>query len=64
MWVIKQNENMIDAIGIECNMKKVLSLGPNRTVEVWPNSLADLNVWWVTSLLHSESMQNNHELFM
>ena len=25
--------------------KKVLSFGPNRTVEVWPNSSAETNVW-------------------
>ena len=29
--------------------KKVLSFGPNRTVEVWQNSLAKPNVWSVTT---------------
>ena len=46
-----------DAIGIECNtkkkfcvlQKKVLSFGPNRTVEVRPNSSAEPNVRSVTS---------------
>ena len=45
-----------DAIGIECNtkkkfcvlQKKVLSFGPNRTVEVRPNSSAEPNVRSVT----------------
>ena len=41
-----------DVIGIECNtekkfcvlQKKVLSFGPNHTVEVWLNSSAEPNV--------------------
>ena len=51
-----------DAIGIECSTKKkfcvlpkkVLSFGPNRTVEVRPNSSAESNVRSVTttSTLH------------
>ena len=35
--------------------KKVLSFGPNRTVEVRPNSLAKANVWSVTMALLSDS---------
>ena len=31
--------------------KKVLSFGPNRTVEVRPNSLAEPNVWSITNSL-------------
>ena len=49
---------MKDAIDIECNtkkkfcvlQKKVLSFGPNRTVEVPPNSLAEPNFQSVTSM--------------
>jgi hypothetical protein len=47
-----------DAIGIECNtkkkfcvlQKKVLPFGPNRTVEVRPNSSAEPNFWSVTTV--------------
>ena len=35
--------------------KKVLSFGPNRTVEVRLNSLAELNVWSVTKT-HNEHL--------
>ena len=32
-----------------CSAEKVLSFGPNRTVEVWPNSSAEPNVWLITT---------------
>jgi hypothetical protein len=59
MLVIKQKKKIWkDAIGIECNtknqfcvlQKKVLSFGPNRTVEVQPNSSAEPNVRSVTTM--------------
>ena len=31
--------------------KKVLSFEPNRTVEVWPKSSAEPNVWSITKLV-------------
>ena len=58
MWVIKQNKNMKGCHWhkIWCEkkfcvlQKKVLSFGPNRTVEVRPNSSAEPNVRSITSL--------------
>ena len=55
MWNIKQNINMKGLfwyciqLGIECNIKKVLSFGPNPTVEAWQNN-AEMNVWSVKLL--------------
>ena len=57
LFYLKTNDEK-DAIGIECNtkkkfcvlQKKVLSFGPNRTVEVWPNISAEPNVQSVTNL--------------
>ena len=46
--------------------KKVLSFGPNRTVEVRPNSSAEPNVWLITSVhilihfRHRESTKNSN----
>ena len=44
---IKQNKNLKEKFGVL--QKKVLSFGPNRTVEVRPNSSAKLNVRSVTT---------------
>ena len=55
LWVIKQNKIMPLALNViqkkVCVLqKKVLSFGPNRTVEVRRNSSAEPNVRSVTSL--------------
>ena len=47
MWVIKQNKYKKKKFCVL--QKKVLSFGPNRTVEVRPNSLAGPNIRSVTT---------------
>jgi hypothetical protein len=62
LFYLKTNDEK-DAIGIECStkkkfcvlQKKVLSFGPNRTLEVRPNSSAEPNVRSVTTTGVAES---------